>query len=222
MKGILITFEGPEGGGKSLQIQKLGEYLKNKGFKVLTLREPGQTKIGEQIREILLNPKNKKMTPRAETLLFEASRAQLVEEIIKPALAQGVIVLIDRFFDSTTAYQGYGRGLPLKEIQRLNVFATGGLRPDLTILLDVEIEEGLKRREKSGKKDRIDIESLKFHQKVREGYLEMARENPHRWRIVDASRSPEEVFEEIKKIVKREIDKMSHVGKNVKAWELKI
>ena len=207
MRGILITFEGPEGGGKSLQIQNLGEYLKNKGFRVLTLREPGQTKIGEQIREILLNPKNKKMTPRAETLLFEASRAQLVEEIIKPALAQGVIVLIDRFFDSTTAYQGYGRQLPVEKIEMLNDFATGGLKPDLTILLDLEVEEGLRRREKSGKKDRIDMESLEFHQRVREGYLEMAGKNPHRWRIIDASKSPEEVFEEIKKIVERELTK---------------
>ena len=205
MRGILITFEGPEGGGKSLQIQKLGEYLKNKGFRVLTLREPGQTKIGEKIRQILLDPKNKNLVPRAETLLFEASRAQLVEEIIKPALAQGIIVLIDRFFDSTTAYQGYGRGLSVKEIEKLNMFATGGLKPDLTILLDLEVEEGLKRREKSGKKDRIDMESLKFHQKVREGYLEMARKNPCRWRIVDASKSPEEVFEEIKKAVEEEL-----------------
>ena len=205
MRGILITFEGPEGGGKSLQIQKLGEYLKNKGFRVLTLREPGQTKIGEKIRQILLDPKNKNLVPRAETLLFEASRAQLVEEIIKAALAQGIIVLIDRFFDSTTAYQGYGRGLSVKEIEKLNMFATGGLKPDLTILLDLEVEEGLKRREKSGKKDRIDMESLKFHQKVREGYLEMARKNPRRWRIVDASKSPEEVFEEIKKAVEEEL-----------------
>ena len=210
MRGTLITFEGPEGGGKSLQIQKLGEYLKNKGFKVLTLREPGQTKIGEKIRQILLDPKNKNLVPRAETLLFEASRAQLVEEIIKPALAQGIIVLIDRFFDSTTAYQGYGRQLPVEKIEMLNDFATGGLKPDLTILLDLEVEEGLKRREKSGKKDRIDMESLKFHQKVREGYLEIARKNPRRWRIVDASKSPEEVFEEIKKAVEEEL-------KNVRA-----
>jgi len=205
MRGILITFEGPEGGGKSLQIQNLGEYLKNKGFRVLTLREPGQTKIGEKIRQILLDPKNKNLVPQAETLLFEASRAQLVEEIIKPALAQGVIVLIDRFFDSTTAYQGYGRQLPVEKIEMLNEFATDGLKPDLTILLDLEVEEGLKRREKSGKKDRIDMESLKFHQKVREGYLEMARKNPRRWRIIDASKSPEEVFEEIKKIVEEEL-----------------
>jgi len=210
MRGILITFEGPEGGGKSLQIQKLGEYLKNKGFRVLTLREPGQTKIGEKIRQILLDPKNKNLVPQAETLLFEASRAQLVEEIIKPALAQGIIVLIDRFFDSTTAYQGYGRQLPVEKIEMLNDFATGGLKPDLTILLDLEVEEGLKRREKSGKKDRIDMESLKFHQKVREGYLEIARKNPRRWRIVDASKSPEEVFEEIKKAVEEEL-------KNVRA-----
>jgi len=218
MRGILITFEGPEGGGKSLQIQKLGEYLKNKGFRVLTLREPGQTKIGEKIRQILLDPENKKLVPEAETLLFEASRAQLVEEIIKPALVAEKIVLLDRFFDSTTAYQGFGRGLSVKEIEKLNMFATGGLKPDLTILLDLEVEEGLKRREKSGKKDRIDMEGLKFHQKVREGYLEMARKNPRRWRIVDASKSPEEVFEEIKKIVKEKLtkcptwEKMSKLG----------
>jgi len=205
MRGILITFEGPEGGGKSLQIKKLGEYLKNKGFRVLTLREPGQTKIGEKIRQILLDPKNKNLVLQAEALLFEASRAQLVEEIIKPALAAGKIVLLDRFFDSTTAYQGYGRGLPVEKIEMLNDFTTGGLQPDLTILLDLEVEEGLKRREKSGKKDRIDEEDLKFHRRVRKGYLKMAANEPERWRIVDASRSPEEVFKEIKKAVEEEL-----------------
>jgi dTMP kinase len=201
MRGILISFEGPEGGGKSLQIKKLGEYLKNKGFRVLILREPGETEIGEKIRQILLDPKNKKMTPRTETLLFEASRAQLVEEAIKPALAEGKIVLLDRFFDSTTAYQGYGRGLSVEKIKMLNNFTTGGLEPDLTILLDLEVEKGLKRREKSGKKDRIDMEGLKFHQRVRAGYLEIARKNFQRWQIIDASKSPEEVFEEIRRIV---------------------
>jgi len=206
-KGILITFEGPEGGGKTLQVKKLAEYLKGEGYEVLSLREPGETKIGEQIREVLLNPKNKRMTARAEALLFEASRAQLVEEIIKPALAAGKIVLLDRFFDSTTAYQGYGRGLPLKEIERLNMFAAGGLEPDLTILLDVEIEEGLKRREKSGKKDRLDEEDLKFHRRVRKGYLKMAAEEPKRWRIVDADRPAEEVFWEIVRLVGKKLKK---------------
>jgi len=205
MRGILITFEGPEGGGKSLQIKKLEEYLKDRGFRVLALREPGQTKIGEQIRQILLDPKNKKMTPRTETLLFEASRAQLVDEIIKPALKKGIIVLLDRFLDSTTAYQGYGRGLPIKEIGKLNNFATGGLKPDLTILLDLEIEEGLKRRQKSGKIDRIDAEDLEFHRRVREGYLRIAKQNSQRWRVVDASKSPEEVFEEVRRIVEEKL-----------------
>ncbi|MGB9707046.1 MAG: dTMP kinase [Microgenomates group bacterium] len=174
MRGLLITFEGPEGGGKTFQIEKLAKYLQAEGREVLCLREPGQTQIGEQIRLILLSPKNKEMEPRAETLLFEASRAQLVEEVIKPALAVGKIVLCDRFFDSTTAYQGYGRGLPLEEIERLNMFAAGGLVPDLTILLDVEVEEGLKRRAKSGKKDRLDEEDLEFYWRVRRGYLKMA------------------------------------------------
>ena len=205
MRGILITFEGPEGGGKSLQIKKLEEYLKDRGFRVLALHEPGQTKIGEQIRQILLDPKNKKMTPRTETLLFEASRAQLVDEIIKPALKKGIIVLLDRFLDSTTAYQGYGRGLPIKEIGKLNNFATGGLKPDLTILLDLEIEEGLKRRQKSGKIDRIDAEDLEFHRQVREGYLRIAKQNSQRWRVVDASKSPEEVFEEVRRIVEEKL-----------------
>jgi len=205
MRGVLITLEGPEGGGKSLQIKKLKEYLEAKGFMVLVLREPGQTKIGEEIRQILLNPKNKKMTPRTETLLFEASRAQLIDQIIRPALARGVVVLVDRFFDSTTAYQGYGRGLPVKEIERLNNFATGGLEPDLTILLDLEVEEGLKRREKSGKKDRIDMENLEFHQRVREGYLKIARKDSSRWRVVDASKLPKEVFAEIKRIVEEKL-----------------
>ncbi|MGB9911001.1 MAG: dTMP kinase [Microgenomates group bacterium] len=205
MRGIFITFEGPEGGGKSLQIEKLKEYLQETGREVVVVREPGQTSIGEQIRQILLNPKNKEMEPRAETLLFESARAQLVEEVIKPALAVGKIVLADRFFDSTTAYQGYGRGMNLKEIDWLNRFATGGLVPDLTILLDVPVEVGLERRRKSGKEDRLDKEGLEFHQRVREGYLKIAKSQPERWRVVNASRSPEEIFEEIKGLVEEKL-----------------
>lgn len=206
-KGILITFEGPEGGGKSYQIERVKEFLEEEGREILVVREPGETLMGEQIRRVLLNPKNKEMEPRAETLLFEAARAQLVEEVIKPALAQGKIVLADRFFDSTTAYQGYGRGLPLGEIDRLNRFATGGLVPDLTILLDIDPELGLERRKKSGKEDRLDAEGLEFHRRVREGYLKLATEDSQRWRVVDAGRSPDEVFEQIITIIKGELEK---------------
>lgn len=210
MRGIFITFEGPEGGGKSLQVEKIREYLKQEGYDVLVVREPGQTEIGEEIRQVLLNPKNKKMDSRTEILLFEASRAQLVKEMINPALATGKIVLADRFYDSTTAYQGYGRGMNLNDIKWLNQFATGGLIPDLTILLDVPPEVGIARRKKSKKKDRLDMEGIEFHQRVRKGYLKMAEKEPKRWRIVDANRPIEEIFEEIKKIVEEKIVLMRH------------
>ncbi|MFA5411182.1 MAG: dTMP kinase [Candidatus Omnitrophota bacterium] len=181
MKGKFITFEGSEGCGKSTQSRLLAQYLKSKGKRVVYLREPGGVKAAEQIRKLLLNPKNK-ISPAAETLLYMAARAELVSEIIKPALAKGKIVISDRFLDSTIAYQGYGLGMDIKTIKAIGKFATLGIKPDLTILLDLPVKKGLKHRQ--GKKDRIERRSLAYHQRVREGYLALARREPQRIKII--------------------------------------
>lgn len=196
---MLITFEGPEGSGKTTQIQALHRYLKDRGYDVLVTREPGGTRIGDQIRRILLDPRNQELLPEAEILLFSASRAQLVGQVIRPALARGTIVLCDRFADSTLAYQGYGRGLDLEHLRRITAFATGGLMPDLTIYLDLEVEEGLRRKRLDGGKDqeawnRLDQQALEFHHRVRQGYLALAAAEPERWFVLDASQ-PAEVIQ---------------------------
>jgi dTMP kinase len=197
-QGFLITFEGPEGCGKSTQIRMLADYLAEKGLPTLFVREPGGTVISEQIRNILLDPERTNFSPRAELLLFEASRAQIVDETIRPALGEGIIVMADRFYDSTTAYQGYGRGFDLDMVHLLNMFATGDLRPDLTLYLDLVVEEGLRRRVTTEKFDRLDREVREFHQRVREGYLQMAHQEPERWRVIDASQPIEEVFAQVR------------------------
>ena len=180
-KGILITFEGPEGGGKSTQISLLCAYLRQRGLKVLHLREPGGTAIGEKVRNILLDLKNKKMDALCEMLLYQAARAQLVGEKILPALRQKRIVVLDRFLDATVAYQGYGAGLDVNLIKRIGRLVTCAIRPDLTILLDIGVREGLRR---SRRRDRIERKSLQFHRRVRKGYLELARRNPRRIKVV--------------------------------------
>lgn len=181
MKGKFITFEGSEGCGKSTQSKMLFDYLKAKGLRVIYLREPGGVKVSEMIREILLNPKNK-ISPVAETLLYMAARAQVVEEIIKPALLSGKIVVCDRFMDSTIAYQGYGLGIDIKLIKSIGNFATGGISPDLTIFLDLPVKSGLKYRHNC--KDRIEQRSVSYHEKVRRGYLALAKSQPRRIRVV--------------------------------------
>jgi dTMP kinase len=186
-RGRFITVEGPEGSGKSTHSRLLCLHLKKKGFKVLHTREPGGTKIGEAIRKVLLDKKNKGMSGACELLLFLAARAQIVEEIIRPALARGYIVVCDRFHDATVAYQGYGAGLDLKLIDSMGRLATGGLRPDLTVLLDVETEVGLKR---AGIKDRMEIKPVRFHKKVRNGYLEIAKKEPRRIKIIRTTGAP--------------------------------
>ncbi|MEW6181208.1 MAG: dTMP kinase [Chloroflexota bacterium] len=190
---MFITLEGPEGSGKTTQISRLADHLREQGYRVLTLREPGGTPISEQVRAVLMNLANTAMHPRTEILLFLAARAQLVEEVIRPALAQGEIVLCDRYADSTLAYQGYGHGVDLETLRQLLQFATGGLRPDLTFLLDVDPLVGLRRKQKEGEWNRMDAYDAEFHRRVREGYLQLAQAEPQRWVIVDASQPPDAV-----------------------------
>ncbi|MBK8984917.1 MAG: dTMP kinase [Chloroflexi bacterium] len=195
---MFITLEGPEGSGKSSQIGLLAAFLRGQGFVVRQTREPGGTRIGDQIRACLHDVANGEMTAVTEVLLYAASRAQHVAELIRPALAAGQVVLCDRFADSTIAYQGYGRGLPLADLHSLTHIATGGLQPDLTILLDIDVERGLARRQVGGEEmNRLDLEAVSFHQRVRQGYHTMAAAEPSRWLTVDANRSVEEVSGEL-------------------------
>ncbi len=187
---MFVTFEGPEGSGKSSQIALLASFLQQRGLTVVTTREPGGTPIGDEIRACVHNVANTAMIPTTEMLLYSASRAQLVGELIRPALAAGKIVLCDRYADSTLAYQGYGRGLNLAHLRQVTQIATGGLVPDLTFFLDIDVERGLARRTDGGlEMNRLDLETVQFHQRVREGYRQLIAENPSRWEIVDADRS---------------------------------
>jgi len=174
-KGLLVTFEGIDGCGKSTQVTALKDSLEEKGTKVIVIREPGATPIGEKIRSILLDKANFVMSSETEVLLYEAARAQIVNEVIRPALRAGNVVICDRFYDSSVAYQGYARGLPLESIDSLNRFATGGLEPDLTFLLDLPAQAAWERMNiREGSHDRLEIEGLGFMEKVRAGYLELA------------------------------------------------
>lgn len=196
--GLFITFEGPEGSGKTVQSRALYEYLQERGLSVYLTREPGGTGIGDQIRQVLLSPENAEMLPSAEILLFSASRAQLVGQVIRPLLEQGTIVICDRYADSTLAYQGYGHGLDIELLRAITGFATGGMRPDLIIYLDIDVEEGLRRKRKTAEWNRLDRKEIAFHQRVRQGYLEMAAVEPQRWLMLDAARPVAEVQEAIR------------------------
>ena len=198
---MFITFEGPEGSGKSTQLPELARFLEEFGMSVVKTREPGGTKIGDQIREVLMRMDNTELHPRTEILLFLAARAQLVEELIVPSLQQEKIILCDRYGDSTLAYQGYGHGLDLDSLRSMLHFATGGLKPDLTILLDVDVLTGLKRKKVKEEWNRLDAFELSFHERVREGYHILAKKEPDRWKIVDATRETEEVQKEIRTLV---------------------
>jgi dTMP kinase len=200
-KGLLITFEGGEGAGKSSHIATVTTTLEARGHDVVVVREPGATLVGEAIRNILLSRENESMTPRAELLLYEAARAQIVDEVIAPALDSGCIVLADRFYDSTTAYQGYGRGLDKEMIDALNMTATGGLVPDLTIWLDVPVRDGLERASRKGAPDRLESEALAFHEAVHSGFAAIAKSEPQRVHRVDATRPKADVSCEIAAIV---------------------
>lgn len=200
---MFITFEGSEGSGKSTQIKILATHLRQRGYEVLVTREPGGTHIGEQVRYCLHDVKNKEMTAAAEALLYSASRSQLVREVIAPALEKGIIVICDRYSDSTIAYQGYGRQLDLEALTTITHFATGGLKPDLTILFDIDVEEGLSRRTAGGEEmNRMDLQEIGFYKRVRNGYQELVKKEPERWVTVDASRPPDE----IQNIVRRSVD----------------
>lgn len=193
MKGLFITIEGGDGSGKSTQLNLLKSYFENKGFHVVMTREPGGTVISEEIRKIILNTKFMEMSNKTEALLYAASRAQHVEQLIKPNLQEGKIVISDRFVDSSIVYQGYARGLGMEEVAIINHYATGGLKPDLTILLDVSPEEGIKRKEEQKDLDRLELEKLNFHRKVSEGYKILAKKEPERILIVNGSKKVEEI-----------------------------
>ena len=208
MVNMFITLEGPDGSGKTSHMQPLAKWLEGQHYRVHTAREPGGTLISEQIRNILHDLKNTEMHPHTETLLYQAARAQIVEQVLRPKLAEGWIVLSDRYADSTLAYQGYGHQQNMDEVRALVRYATGGLVPDLTLLLDVDVETGLSRRQKSGGEwNRLDAYQLDFHRRVREGYLELARQEPSRWVWVDASRPWEAVQEALRKAILKQVKK---------------
>ena len=202
---MFITLEGPEGSGKTSHIPYLVQYLRERGHVVFPTREPGGTSIGEQIREVIHDLKNVEMHPRTETLLYQAARAQIVEEVFKPRLKAGEIVISDRYYDSTIAYQGYGHQQDLEQVRALVKYATGGLIPHLTVLLDVDVEEGLRRKRKDNEWNRLDAYTVEFHHRVHAGYLEMVKAEPERWLVVNAGQEWEKVQEELRRVILQKI-----------------
>ena len=198
---MFITLEGPEGSGKTSHIPHLVDYLRAKHYTVFPTREPGGTSIGEQIREVIHDLRNQEMHPRTETLLYQAARAQIVEQVIQPRLAKGEVVISDRYYDSTIAYQGYGHRQDLEQVRTLVKYATGGLNPDLTVLLDVDVEEGLRRKKEDNEWNRLDAYTVEFHKRVHAGYLEMVRAEPDRWVVVDAGQAWESVQKELRQVI---------------------
>jgi dTMP kinase len=193
MKGKFISFEGIEGTGKSTQAKLLQQGLLGLGYEVILTEEPGGTLISLRIREILLSVDHTNMKPLTELLLYNAARAQHIEEVILPALNRGAVVITDRFTDSTFAYQGYGRGIDLDLLESIDKIATNGLRPDITVLLDLDVETGLKRNRRINKTDRLELEDVEFHERVRKGYHELAAKEPERIKVLDASVGIEEL-----------------------------
>ena len=199
---MFITLEGPEGSGKTSQIPALSEFICARGYDVLVTREPGGTDVGDQIREVLMNLKNVSIVPRTEILLFQAARAQHVEEVIRPALAAGKVVICDRFGDSTLAYQGYGHQTDLETLRYLVNYATGGLRPDLTLLLDIPVKAGMQRKvDNDSEWNRLDAYAEAFHCRVRQGYLSLVEAEPDRWTIIDAAQNKEKVQQSMQQAV---------------------
>jgi dTMP kinase len=201
LKGIFISFEGIEGSGKSTQASLLSKYLSEKGYETVLTAEPGGTPISQKIREILLSIDNKNMTYMTELLLYNAARVQHIHELIMPALNRGAFVITDRFTDSTYAYQGYGRGISLNLLDKIDLIATNNLRPDLTFLLDLDVETGLMRNKGINKIDRLELEDIEFHKKVRAGYLALAEKEPDRIKIVDASMEYNIVYKKVISII---------------------
>ena len=210
MNNRFITFEGSEGSGKSTQAALVLDYLKNKKIPVILLREPGGVRISEAIRGLLLDVKNAAMTKECETLLYMAARSQLVEEMIQPALKKGMVVLCDRFLDSTVVYQGYGNGVDISAIKEIGYFATKGIEPGLTLLFDIETEKGLSRTKRV--KDRIESRSLEYHRRVRRGYLALAQENPKRIHVIKVNQGKEEIFATVRKHIDEFLDLDSGKG----------
>jgi dTMP kinase len=198
---LFITFEGPDGCGKSTQARLLSDWLKVSGYPVLLTREPGGTAIGDQVRKVLMSLENRRMNPRTEFLLFSASRTQLVSEVIRPHLNSGGVIVSDRFYDSSLAYQGHGHGLDESSLRVITRFVTDGLTPDLTFLLDIPARVGLARRRDGGNWNRLDDYDLEFHERARLGYLTLAAAEPNRWRVIDADRPIEVLQQEIQHLV---------------------
>ena len=206
-KGIFISFEGIEGTGKTTQARLLSERLIREGYEVILTQEPGGTVIGNKIREILLHVDHREMSYMTELLLYNAARAQHLSEKILPAINEGKVVITDRFTDSTVAYQGYGRGIDISLIMSIDSVATGGIKPHLTILFDLDVEVGLKRNRGINKVDRLELEDIEFHKRVREGYLHISEKEPERVRIVDATMPVEEISEKVWEIVRWRLEK---------------
>lgn len=199
MQGILISIEGPDGAGKTTQISLLKQYLEQKGFSCILTREPGGTKISEKIRHLILDKENSKMGAVTEMLLYSAARAQLVHEVIRPALEEGKVIICDRYVDSSAVYQGIARNLGVDTVYEVNEYAIQGIWPDLTIHLDLEAEEGIRRKKNQTELDRMELETMDFHKKVCEGYRTLAKRNPDRIKTINAMLSVEEIHEAIKK-----------------------
>ena len=207
MAGSLITFEGIDGSGKSTQIQMLEHEFNMLGVEYKTFREPGGTELSEKIRAILLDKENIELISTAESLLFAAARAQLTAEQIKPAIEKGEFVICDRFTDSTIAYQGYGRGLDIKQLEEINYIATAGLTPDITFILDISPEAAAVRMEAEAS-DRMEETGVDFFRRIRGGYRQIKEQNPNRYRLINGEQSPENVFKEIKEIIMKQFEEV--------------
>lgn len=201
MKGVFITFEGIEGSGKSTISRMIYEELLGRGVSVIHTYEPGDTPLGREIRKTLLNPAHKEMEPLTEILLYLADRVEHVNKLVKPSLEKDKVVISDRFSDSTITYQGFARGFPINQLKELDGIARAGITPDITILLDLDVKEGLERNRGANKIDRFELEEVEFHKRVRKGFLTLAKEEPGRFHVVDASRVLNDVYQEVKGII---------------------
>lgn len=206
-RGLFITTEGTDGSGKTTQIKLLESYLKDKGFEIVVTREPGGTSIGEKIRSIILDPGNAEMSYITEMMLYASARAQLVNELIKPSLAQGKVVICDRFIDSSYVYQGFGRNIDIEIIEKVNSIALDGILPDITLFFDIDPSIALERRIKSTGADRIEQEKMDFHNKVYEGYKKLVSKYPDRIKAIESNRSIEEIFLDVKANIDRILER---------------